>query len=245
MFRSTSAVLFGFSLIMAGCSDRAGGVDIWEAVQRGDSTAIQTFAASGDDLNVRNWGGSTPLWVALTEKHRESYEALLKYGADPNVIMSGKRVVTHWAAVEEDSWWLRLALEHGADPNLVNVGQGQPSEGTPLKFAIAEGSLGKVKLLENIKLLVEHGADVDKPDRYNCYPLAQAAAAQNDFKVVLYLLEVGADYRLAECAGMAFLADIRIKVENRDKWFRLEEDRKKLDAVREWLKEHGVDFDED
>jgi hypothetical protein len=120
---------------------------------------------------VQNFGGSTPLWVALTEKNRDSYEALLEYGADPNVIMSGRRVVTHWAASEEDPWWLRLALEHGADPNLVNVGRGRPSEGTPLHFALGKRSQlthedairGDGKFLDNVKLPVEHGADIDKP----------------------------------------------------------------------------------
>ncbi|HVA46994.1 MAG TPA: hypothetical protein VNH11_11555, partial [Pirellulales bacterium] len=161
--------------------------------------------------NVRGSGGSTPLWVALKEKNRDSYEALLKYGADPNVIMSGRRVVTHWAAEEEDPWWLRLALEHGADPNLVNVGRGRPSEGTPLKFALGKRSMifpKDARFLGNVKLLVEHGADIDKPwppspregpngPIVPSYPLALAAGC-NDFESVLYLLEAGADYKLAD-----------------------------------------------
>ena len=238
MFRSISAALAGLLLLMTGCSRTGGGVGIWDAVQRGDIATIQAFAAAGGDLNVRNWGGSTPLWVALTEENRDSYEALLKYGADPNVIMSGKRVVTHWAAMKHDPWWLRLALEHGADPNLVNVGRGRPSEGTPLKAAISNGTL------ENVKLLVEHGADVNKPDRYNCYPIADAAA-QNKFEVVLYLLDAGADYRVAECSGIGFLADIRVKAGYREKeelMFRLEENRKRFDAVRAWLEKRGIDL---
>jgi ankyrin repeat protein len=247
MFRTTLAMLLGVSLTMTGCGGSAGGVDIWDAVTRGDGSAIQRFASAGGDLNVRDSGGSTPLWVALKEKNRDSYEALLKYGADPNVIMRGRRVVTHWAAIEEDPWWLRLALEHGADPNLVNVGRGRPSEGTPLKFALSKrGWLtledhirGDTRFLANVKLLVEHGADIDKPDRYNCYPLAQA-----DFESVLYLLEAGADYKLAECKGISFLASIRQICERREKeedMFRHEVYRKQFDAVRAWLEQHGVD----
>jgi len=251
MFRPTLALLLGFSLTMTGCGQTAGGVDIWDAVARGDASAIQRFASAGGDLNVGGSGGSTPLWVALKEKNRDSYEALLKYGADPNVIMSGRRVVTHWAATEEDPWWLRLALEHGADPNLVNVGRGRPSEGTPLQFALGKRSQltledavrGDAKFLENVKLLVEHGADIDKPNRYNSYPLAEAAN-YNDFEGVLYLLEAGADYKLAKYGGISFLARIRQLCKWRDKeelLFRQEVYRKQFDAVRAWLEERGVD----
>lgn len=237
-------MLCGLLMTMTGCGHAAGGVDIWDAVARGDAPAIQRFASAGGDLNVRGSGGSTPLWLALKEKNRESYDALLKYGADPNVIMSGKRVVTHWAAIEEDSWWLRLALEHGADPNLVNVGRGRPSEGSPLKFALSKKSMLIPKdgrFFDNIKLLVEHGADIDKPDPYNCYPLAQAAG---DFETVLYLLEAGADYKRAECEGISFLKYIRQFGESREKEefpLNREVDRKKFDAVGAWLEKHGVD----
>ncbi len=250
------------SLAVTGCGHTAGGVDIWDAVARGDAMAIQRFAAAGGDLNVRGSGGSTPLWLALKEKNRDSYEALLKYGADPNVIMSGRRVVTHWAALEEDPWWLRLALEHGADPNLINVGRGRPNERTPLHFALSKRSglsledaiRGDTKFLDNVKLLVEHGADIDKPwppspraspngSLAPTYPLAQAAA-YNDFESVLYLLEAGADYKLAEHGGISFLADIRQKGKWREKeelLFRHEVYRKNFDAVRTWLEERGVD----
>jgi ankyrin repeat protein len=243
-------MLLALSVTMTGCG-QAAGVDIWDAVARGDASAIQRFASAGGDLNVRTSGGSTPLWVALEEKNRDSYEALLKYGADPNVIMSGRRVVTHWAAAEEDPWWLRLALEHGADPNLVNVGRGRPSEGTPLHFAVGKRCLitlddhirGDAKFLDNIKLLVKHGADINKPNPHNSYPLARAAGC-NDFESVLYLLEAGADYKLAEVQGISFLARIRQLDELREKEgfpFRHEVYRKHFDAVRAWLEERGVD----
>ncbi|MGH7140399.1 MAG: ankyrin repeat domain-containing protein [Pirellulales bacterium] len=254
---ATLAMLLGLSLAMTGCGQSAGGVDIWDAVARDDALAIQKFASAGGDLNVRGSGGSTPLWVALKEKNRYSYEALLKNGADPNVIMSGRRVVTHWAASEQDPWWLCLALEHGADPNLVNVGRGRPSEGTPLQFALSKRSMLipiDAKFLDNVKLLVEHGADIDKPwpaspgESPNgpivpSYPLAEAANC-NDFEGVLYLLEAGADYKLAEYGGISFLARIRDVGE----WMEEEEhpiqqlvDRKKFDAVRAWLQKRGGD----
>lgn len=214
---------------ITGCGGSAGGVDIFDAVERDDVAAIKTFLDAGGDLNVQNFDDSTPLWVALTKKNLAAYEALLKYGADPNIIMSGKRVVTHWAAWEEDSTWLRLALEHGADPNLVNVGSGRPSEGPPLKMAIGVS-------LENVKLLVEHGADINKPDRFGCTPLARAAET-NYFDVVLYLLDQGADYNRSKCSGIAFLTIISQKREFDGKFWRREDIRAQLDAIQAWLDE--------
>lgn len=250
MFRPTLAMLLGLSLATAGCR-KPGGVDIWEAVARGDGMAIQRFATAGGDLNVRGSGGSTPLWLALKEKNRDSYEALLKYGADPNVIMRGRRVVTHWAAIEQDPWWLRLALEHGADPNLVNVGRGRPFEATPLDFALGKRAWltledhirGDTKFLDNVKLLVEHGADINKPTPSDCYPLSRAAEG-SDFESVLYLLEAGADYKVAGSRWGSFLARIRQLGEWREKeehMFKHEVNRKNFDAVRAWLEERGVD----
>lgn len=234
MLRAIVGTLIGLSV--TGCGRTSGGVDIWQAVEQDDVDAIRNYQVSGGNLNVRSWGGSTPLWTALEGKNRSSYEVLLECGADPNVIMSGGRVVMHWAAIEQDPWWLRLALEHGADLNPVNVGRGRPFEGTPMSFAISDKGT-----LENVKLLVEHGADINKPLRHNCYPLA-SALSQNKWDVVLYLLDRGADYARAEC-GEQFLKHFRELYEMRHQGvFRLKEDRDKLDEIHAWLKAKGVDL---
>ncbi len=240
MFRVLLIFLVG--LTMMGCNQSAGGVNIFEAVENNDSKKIDKFAKSGGDLNVKKLNGTTPLWVALSEKKKESYEALLKNGADPNVIMSGKRVVTHWAALNyEDSWWLKLALQHGADPNLVNVGCTRPSAGTPLKYAIIGNPFGEDPgVLENVSLLVEQGADVNKPDLYNAYPLS-IALDQKDFRIVLYLLDQGTDYHLSKRDGIKFVKAIRQKIKMKNDFFLLKEDRDDLDAVRDWLVDHNVD----
>lgn len=234
MVRGLVVTLVG--LLMTGCGSTAGGVNLWDAIALDDAAAIRRFHEAGGDVNHRSLGGSTPLWDALEQHKPYAYRALLECGADPNVIMSGKRVVTHWAAIEPDPEWLRLALEHGADPNLVNVGRGIPQEGPPLKFAIGmRGSLASVKLL------VEHGADIDLPDLYNCYPLA-TAAQQTKYDIVLYLLEQGADYRRAECRGTKFLDRIKEVDQHIKHMMKLKFDRDQFEAVVSWLEAHGVDI---
>jgi len=235
MPRTILGILFG--LVIAGCGHIARGVDIWKAVERNDIPAIRKYGAAGGDVNILGWDGSTPLWTALEGEKRYSYEALLDCGADPNIILRGKRVVTHWAAMEEDPWWLRLALEHGADPNLVNVGHGSPLEGPPLRAAI-----GLRGTLENVKLLVEHGADINKPYPDGCYPLS-SALVQNKWEVVLYLLDRGADYTLAECGSIKFLEEFR-GLYQRKEVFLIKGDREKLDEIRAWLESRGIDVRE-
>lgn len=218
----------------AGCS-RAGGVDIWEAIASDNAAAIAKYAEAGGDLDIKGWGGGTALWEALQQEKPNSYEALLKHGASPNVLMRGKRVITHWAAMKEDPRWLRLALEHGADPNLVNTGRGRPLEGHPLRFAISNGTL------ETVKLLVEHGADINKPFIYDSYPLA-SAGAQTKFDIVLYFLDQGADYKIAKCQGIPFLDQFRVHYENKEEWFILKEDRDKIDEIHSWFETRGIDI---
>jgi uncharacterized protein len=252
MFRKIMYLIVG-SVIMALITwlvvmrfkQNAGGVNIFDAVTQNSPKKIDLFAKSGGDLNVKNFRGSTPLWIALSEKKKESYEALLKNGADPNVIMSGRRVVTHWAALSyQDSWWLKLALENGADPNLINVGSGIPDEAPPISFAICNGTGDeKPGAVENVKLLVEHGANINKPERNYGYPLS-LAAGQNDFKIVLYLLEQGTDYNRSEDAGRKFLKVIRSAIRRKEE-FLIKEDRDDLDAVIKWMEDHNIDITEE
>lgn len=213
-----------------GCGSSAGGVDIFDAVERDDAADIETFVKAGGDVNVLNFSGSTPLWEALSEEKHARYKALLAHGADPNVIMKGQRVVTHWAAAKPESTWLQLALEHGADPNLINSGPSQSRKGSPLHFAIG------IHDLENIKLLAKHGADVDTPDYLDCSPLTRAAL-QNDFEVVLYLLNHGADYERARCGGRSFRDIFEERRGFDGKFFEREDIRAQLDAIQAWLDE--------
>jgi uncharacterized protein len=252
MFRKIRYLIVG-SVIMAlitwlvvmRLKQNAGGVNIFQAVTQNSPKKIDLFAKSGGDLNVKNFKGYTPLWIALSEKKKESYEALLKNGADPNIIMSGKRVVTHWAALlYKDSWWLKLALENGADPNLVNVGRGSPGQGTPLRFAINSSPRDEeLGALENVKLLVEHGADINKPDRYNAYPLSRAIS-QNKFNIMLYLLDQGADYNRSQIKGITFLKLMRQKIRDKED-FLIKECRDDIDKMREWFEDRNIDITEE
>lgn len=116
---------------------------------------------------------------------------LLNYGADPNIKTPGRMSPFHYSA-GLDNGTFQLLLEAGGN---VNVTQGR-SYKTPMIWAISNGHL------ENVKLLVEHGADIDPvpanecpgplPDNECAGPLHYAVSVR-EIEIVKYLLEAGAD----------------------------------------------------
>ena len=179
-----------------GCGDdrieRGSSMTIWEAVERENLDAIRAYVRNGGDLDVgARRLGKTPLLYALVLQKRESYRTLLELGADPNTMCRGggeimlpNSSVVHHAALEEDPFWLRAALESGGDPNRMNGAKGL-QRGRPLRFAIME------EHLENVRLLCEHGADVNAP--IDELGLSALYLACGSFEIVFYLLSQGAD----------------------------------------------------
>lgn len=220
---------------LTGCDDSAGGVNVWDAVRANNPGKLETFAKAGGDVNVQKWNGVTPLFVALSEEKPQSYKKLLELGADPNIVASEGRVVVNHAAGTKDSFWLQLALEHGGDPNLRNEAADVNKRGTPLYFAIHMGSF------ENIKLLMEHGADINTVNEFGETPLSEAMGTAR-FDVVLYLLEQGADYNQPHPRDplQSFLGLARSR---QLEWYCDPEQQRRLTEVWQWLEERGVDLD--
>jgi hypothetical protein len=171
-------------------------MSIWEAVEKEDLDAIEAYVRGGGDLEVgATRPGKTPLLHALILKKQKSYTKLLALGANPNTICRGggaillpNSSVMHHAAPEEDPFWLRAALEAGGDPNQMNGGEGQ-QKGRPLRFAIM------TERIDNVKLLCEHGADVDAPiDQLGLDGTLLGSSWWRSFEIVYHLLSEGADY---------------------------------------------------
>ncbi len=209
-------------------------VGIWAAVEREDIEGIKQYSANGGDLEVGAIiKGKTPLLHALKHGKKNSYRVLLELGASPNTRCRGGAVVIHHAAAAQDDYWLRLALEAGGDPNLFNDRGRGSAKARPLSFAIANG------VLENVKLLVRHGADINAPDLHNRTPLTQACDAA-EFHIVLFLLESGADFANGAPQGFTFIDSLKQKrpesyrhyPDGEERWCR---------AVYDWLRLHGAD----
>lgn len=155
------------------------------AAAHGDIAKIEALKKQGIDIDAQGYEGWTPLLWALGARNKAGYEELLKLGADPNRLDDDHDAVMTAAPTIEDADFLKLALAYGGNPNL-EVPNGWPH--TPLMAATILGGL------ENVKLLVHAGANVNYVRSADRVTPAISAAELNQYDIVFYLLENGADY---------------------------------------------------
>ncbi len=146
------------------------------------------FSTDGDPLLM---------WPIMTH-NPEGLRAMLENGADPNArtlhpLQNTTRFKGRyednamvWAAKQVDPIYLRLLLDHGGDPNARN------SNGETL---LLQAFLTQNQW-QNVKLLVERGADVNATTRGS--PIIFDYAARGGFEQVYWLLEHGADPKINE-----------------------------------------------
>lgn len=162
------------------------------AAGAGDVDRIDAALAAGADVNAKGLGGITPLYFAYIERSNlVGFEELLKRGADPNIVFdSGPSILHKSARNARDSTWLRLALEYGGDPNVKEgvLEDGYDSGITPIFRAVESGRL------ENVTLLMEHGADVDVVDNINGYSPVVTAGHEGHPIIAKWLIEQGAKW---------------------------------------------------
>ncbi|HWB13024.1 MAG TPA: ankyrin repeat domain-containing protein [Pirellulales bacterium] len=213
-----------------------------EAIGGGNLAEIDKLVAAGADLNAIGKEDVSPLVWAIARQQKSAFRRLLEHGANPAVGYLHYESIVHLAArAEKDSDWLRLLLEHKADPNTPGFPMKKGGhalfdaigkEQTPL-FA-ATYSLKR----ENVELLVKAGADVNHGDATGETPLI-CAAGLNQFDIVYYLLEAGADYRRKERNGLDVCYEIINTTVSPD-----HELARWREKVIDWLRERGVSFEE-
>lgn len=246
--------LLGFAALLVyltGCSHKAGGVNVWTAIEQDDPEAIQRYVDAGGRLDLLDRDGRTLLFKAFEDRKKGAFEKLLKCGADPNVVMSRRRCVVHASAHRvDDPDYLELVLNHGGNPNLVNKGpRGPRSESTPLLFAINNGYFGpdaEEKALNQVETLVRHGANINMV--VNGQSALYESIGQANFKIALYLLKNGADYDYIKpksyWRGMSNLEILKDRWQQvlKDKDFFSRERVENLKKVVEWFEQNGIKF---
>jgi ankyrin repeat protein len=174
-------------------------VALVEAACHGDIPKIDALVKQGANVNATGYRDMSVLsWTMACRSHRGA-ERLLELGANPNFKMKGVADISPmWlAAYVSDPRWLPMMLAHGGDPNIKAAGG----------FELALSAAIEQDRMQNVKLLLEHGADVN--ERYDgSRTAAMDAALLAKFDVVEMLLKHGYDYNLQDLTNAVYVGRV-------------------------------------
>jgi ankyrin repeat protein len=140
---------------------------------------IQKAIAAGGNVNEVGRQGQTPLTQTVLSNRSDIVSLLLENGADPNLVKGMfASPPLNLAVVNSSTEIVKALLTKGANPN------------TALKNAV----MTKKEPVEKMKLLIQHGADINTPSEDSAGKTALIYAAENGtVDMVKLLLENGAD----------------------------------------------------
>lgn len=170
--------------------------ELLEATRKGDTGSVQHLLQKGATIEAKDRGGSTPLALAANCRHADTAKLLLAKGADLVAGgLAGENALSD-AAVGGNSTRVALILERGSDSKTSSNALFAMSESRPL-VVTEEKQDYPVELAfpndsEIVKLLVEHGADIEARDEEEATPLMRAAEF-GQTGIVRALLEHGAN----------------------------------------------------
>lgn len=167
-------------------------IALCKSIEKKDIPAVNKLIAEGANVKDIGKGNMTPLLWSFSSGE-EFFKILLEHGADPNVVitedfglpmvLSPGISVMYLASSTQFPNYCKLCLKHGGDPNLPHTGF---YHNTPINAAILANRI------DNVKLLIEHGADVNYCDLKNGSLPPVLFAPGFDCKLIL--LEAGASY---------------------------------------------------
>ena len=169
------------------------------AISAGDSTTLTRLLDGKRPPNGTGRDGNDLLAFAIAAvRDNEGWSApvrvLLAAGADPRTttMASGENVVSFLAMGRRAPTYeaMKEVLEHGGDPNVIDPRTGN----TPL------GALHDN--VEMARLLVEHGADVDRVQADGTPPVVRFIATRQ-WDTALYLIEKGARLDVVNAEGVS------------------------------------------
>ena len=218
----------------------------WElakAVQDGRICKIKSILQ--EDSTLINYQeprfGETLLMLAIWNNDYKSFITLLESNADVNIYdkYDGTSAIILTCEYNLGVKYVRKLLEYGANPNDIEVGErreGNNTRYTPLRGAAENGDL------ESVKLLLDVGANVNFYDEWGTCALGEALILEH-FKVVLLLLEYGANFTLpiGKYANDSLMYPIEVM--RRDLFPLDSEKHRDKMAVVKFIKEHyNIDY---
>lgn len=175
---------------------------LFKAVEDSDTERIEQMIQAGANINAQDQSGRTAAMIATYNNDLTSAKVLIEAGADVNIQDDMKNTPFLYAGAEGYLDILKLTIEAGADPAITNRYGGTaliPASEHGYVDVVQElltqtsvdvdhvNQLGWTALLEaiilndgnarqqeTIQLLIDHGADVNIPDRDGVSPLSHA-----------------------------------------------------------------------
>ena len=178
-----------------------GSSPMMEAATVANTRILELLLDAGADVESPNPEGQTALMAVARTGNPEAATLLLSHGADVNAVEGwGGQTALMWAAARKHPRMLELLIEHGADvdfratdrdwerritaePRVKDMWTGGF---TALLYAVREDCL------ECVRILLDAGADINRPDPDNVSPLLLALINMR-FDISRYLVERGAD----------------------------------------------------
>ena len=158
---------------------------IAEAAARGDREAVTLLLKKAADVNAAQGDGMTALHWAAMNGDLELAEMLIVAGANLRATTRlGTYTPLYLASQQGHGPVIAALIKAGAD-----LKTGTPNGTTPLMVAAAAGEVAAVKVL------VEHGADVNAKDGVRAQTPLMYAAASNRAAVIELLVAKGADLK--------------------------------------------------
>lgn len=158
----------------------------------GDAQEVRRLVAAGTPPNGRGFEDTTVLMWAMSCENAAGLESLLAAGADPNLGANGYFPVS-LASTFRKSDVLRILLKHGGNPNLPPLGtlpETWRNIDPPLWYAL--GASMHHDNMENLRLLLEAGADVNQGrSGGKSHSVISSAAAFNRPEEAALMLDFG------------------------------------------------------
>ena len=174
----------------------AGLLALAQAIERDDAVGIRQAIDRGASVNGRGRGGITPLLYAMSQQKIAAMKALVAAGADPLADAPGlMESPLGTAAASSNPALLRALLDAGCDPATVS------ERAAPLLILSIDAGRP-----DNVRLLIEAGADIDTSDVAGNSALVEAFFNM-EYDLMYWLLERGADPRRSKRNVAAMLTD--------------------------------------
>ena len=184
--------------------DEMGRTPLMNAAKHGHWEAVQHLCKAGVEVDMQTVKeGLTPLIMAAELGLFHTVKELISCDADPNIVSKNGKTALSSAVVGGFADITRLLLQSGADANH-KIGW---EELSPLMVACAEkrpDSTSGNAIAEVLKLLIDHGANVNYQNKYGNSPL-MFAVISGDQDSVTVLMKASAKLDAKNAQGMTAL----------------------------------------